>query len=173
MTRARMVPFEAPETSDPVEPPPAPGTLHARFAAVREAVLCAPRDAAALRSEILAMRDKLRAAHPVKTGQFDVKHSAGGMVDTEFVTQYLVLAHSGAHPELRPNLGNIALLQRAEALGLLPKNVGQEAAAAYRHLRRLQHHARLNEQGMQVPLAQVQRDAEAVQQLWGVVFGGY
>ncbi|MBR6976265.1 MAG: bifunctional, partial [Ottowia sp.] len=173
MTRARMVPATAPETSDPVEPPPAPGTLHARFAAVREAVLCAPRDAAALRSEILAMRDKLRAAHPVQAGQFDVKHSAGGMVDTEFVTQYLVLAHSGAHPELRPNLGNIALLQRAESLGLLPKNVGQDAAAAYRHLRRLQHQARLNEQGTLVPLAQVQQEAEAVRRLWAEVFGGY
>ena len=35
MTRARMVPAAAPETSDPAEPPPAPGTLAARFAAVR------------------------------------------------------------------------------------------------------------------------------------------
>lgn len=172
MTRARMVPSTAPETSGAAEPPPAPDTLAARFAAVRDAVLCAPREHEALRREILAMRGKLRAAHPVKTGQFDVKHSPGGMIDTEFVTQYLVLAYSREHPELRPNLGNITLLQRAESLGLLPKNVGQDAAAAYRHLRRLQHHARLNEQGMQVPLAQVQQDAEAVQKLWGAVFGG-
>lgn len=56
-------------------------------------------------------------------------------------------------------------------LGTLPKNVGREAAAAYRHLRRLQHQARLDERGTQVPLAQVQQEAEAVQRLWEAVFG--
>ena len=59
---------------------------------------------------------------------FDVKHSPGGMVDAEFAVQYLVLAHSAAHPELRANVGNIALMQRAEAVGLLPKGVGVAAA---------------------------------------------
>jgi glutamate-ammonia-ligase adenylyltransferase len=34
--------------------------------------------------EIVTMRDKVRAAHPVKAGRFDVKHSPGGMVDVEF-----------------------------------------------------------------------------------------
>ena len=66
------------------------------------------------------MRDKVRAARPVKAGRFDVKHSAGGMMDVEFAVQYLVLAHGAAHPELLDNVGNIALLQRAEACGLLP-----------------------------------------------------
>ncbi|WP_312131546.1 bifunctional [glutamate--ammonia ligase]-adenylyl-L-tyrosine phosphorylase/[glutamate--ammonia-ligase] adenylyltransferase, partial [Diaphorobacter nitroreducens] len=97
--------------------------LHARFDAVRQAVITAPRDAAALRSEIVAMRERVRSAHPAPADQFDVKHSPGGMVDAEFAVQYLVLAHSAAHPELQGNVGNIALLQRAEAAGLLPAGV--------------------------------------------------
>jgi len=52
--------------------------------------LVAPRDAAALRAEIETMRDRVRSAHPVRGGLFDVKHSAGGMVDVEFAVQYLV-----------------------------------------------------------------------------------
>src|SRR5205085_12660454 len=90
-----------------------------RFEAVRRAVLAAPRDAAALRAEVVAMRDKLRRARPVKDDRFDIKHSAGGMVDVEFAVQCLVLAHSARHPQLMDNVGNIALLQRAEAAGLL------------------------------------------------------
>jgi glutamine synthetase adenylyltransferase len=43
------------------------------------------------------------------------------MVDAEFAVQYLVLSQSAAHPELVDNVGNIALLQRAEAAGLLPR----------------------------------------------------
>jgi glutamine synthetase adenylyltransferase len=53
------------------------------------------------------------------------------MVDAEFAVQYLVLAHSASHPELVGNVGNIALLQRAEQVGLLPAGVGHAAADAY------------------------------------------
>ena len=134
-------------------------------------MLCAPRDVAALRGEICAMREKLRAAHPVKAGQFEVKHSAGGMIDIEFVTQYLVLAHSRAHPALRPNLGNIALLQRAESLGLLPAGAGQAAAAAYRHLRQIQHSARLDERPAHMPAEHMRAQAHAALSVWQAVFG--
>ena len=119
--------------------------LKDRFDSVRAAVINARRDPLALRQEIVAMRDKLRAAHTVKSGLFDVKHSAGGMVDVEFVVQYLVLAHAAQHPTLLGNVGNIALLMQAENEGLLPEGVGQAAGRAYRELRRVQHRARLDE----------------------------
>ena len=166
MTRARMVPPSAPTAvaSSPSDP------LTARFDAVRHAVITAPRDHAALRGEIIAMREKMRNAHPIRDGQFDVKHSPGGMVDAEFVTQYLVLAHTARHPGLEPNLGNIALLRRAEDAGLLPAGVGQAAADAYRALRRVQHRARLDEQPTQVAPDTLAGERLAIQQLWHAVF---
>jgi len=117
------------------------------------------------------MREKMRDAQRVPAGLFDLKHSAGGMIDAEFVTQYLVLAHSGAHPALVPNLGNIALLQRAEDAGLLPAGVGRHAADAYRALRRLQHLARLDEQPTQVPPDSVAGERQAIVALWQAAFG--
>ena len=167
MTRARMVPPSAPTAvaSSPSDP------LTARFDAVRHAVITAPRDHAALRGEIIAMREKMRNAHPIRDGQFDVKHSPGGMVDAEFVTQYLVLAHTARHPGLEPNLGNIALLRRAEDAGLLPAGVRQAAADAYRALRRVQHRARLDEQPTQVAPDTLAGERLAIQQLWHTVFG--
>jgi glutamate-ammonia-ligase adenylyltransferase len=147
-------------------------TLAERFDAVRESVITAERDHAALAQELISMREKVRAAHPVPGERFDVKHSVGGMVDAEFVVQYLVLAHSGRHPELRGNLGNIALLQRAEAAGLLPAGVGQAAADAYRELRHLQHRARLDEAPTQIDAAQAGPLAAPVHRLWAHVLGG-
>jgi glutamate-ammonia-ligase adenylyltransferase len=141
---------------------------------VRRQVLTAPRDAEALKREVQAMREKVRAARPVREGLFDVKHSEGGMMDAEFALQTLVLANGADHPELLDNLGNIALLQRCEAVGLLPIGVGSGAANAYRELRRVQHRARLDEQSTALdaeaaaPLA-VHR--EAVRALWLAVFG--
>jgi [glutamine synthetase] adenylyltransferase / [glutamine synthetase]-adenylyl-L-tyrosine phosphorylase len=139
---------------------------------VRQAVITAPRDLDSLRAEIVSMREKVRAAHPVRSDCFDVKHSAGGMVDAEFAVQYLVLSQSALHPELVPNVGNIALLQRAESAGLLPAGVGQAAAKAYRQLRRVQHRARLNEEPTQVPPAGIAAERDAVLALWEAVFRG-
>ena len=86
------------------------------------------------------MRDKVRTAHPVKAGRFDVKHSPGGMVDVEFAVQFLILSQAANHDTLAANSGNIALLHRAQEAGLLPKEVADAAARAYRALRRVQTH---------------------------------
>ena len=145
--------------------------LAARFDEVREAVIVAPRDREALKAEIIAMRNTVRHARPVKAGRFDVKHSPGGMVDAEFAVQFLVLSSSSAHPELIPNVGNIALLLRAEEAGLLPAGIGRDAAAAYRQLRRVQHRARLNEEPTQVEPPALAAEQKAMLALWGAVFG--
>jgi [glutamine synthetase] adenylyltransferase / [glutamine synthetase]-adenylyl-L-tyrosine phosphorylase len=146
-------------------------SLQARFDAMREAVIATPRDIDSLRLEIHAMRDKVRTSHPVKGDQFDVKHSAGGMVDIEFAVQFLVLSQGHLHPQLLANVGNIALLQRAQSCGLLPSPVGENAAQAYRALRQIQHRARLDEAPTQVPLARAQTERAAGLALWARVFG--
>lgn len=157
MTRARCV-LGSPE-------------LHMRFDTVREAVIRTVREEQGLREEIDAMRVKVSAAHPVRGENFDVKHSAGGMVDIEFAVQFLVLSQGRKHPELLVNVGNIELLQRVQACGLLPDDVGGHAAQAYRALRQMQHRARLNEEPTQVDIAQVQTERAAGMALWTTVFG--
>jgi glutamate-ammonia-ligase adenylyltransferase len=146
-------------------------SLAERFERVRRAVLCAPRDTAALRDEVRSMRDKVRGARRVPDALFDVKHSPGGMMDAEFAVQLLVLSHSAAHAELQDNAGNIALLRRSESAGLLPSGVGQAAADAYRELRRAQHRARLDEQPTQFPPETLAAHRDAVLALWRAVFG--
>jgi [glutamine synthetase] adenylyltransferase / [glutamine synthetase]-adenylyl-L-tyrosine phosphorylase len=68
-------------------------------------------------------------------------------------------------------VGNIALLQRAEQVGLLPAGVGTAAAHAYRELRRVQHVARLDEAPTQVAPSALQAERAAVLALWVAVFG--
>jgi [glutamine synthetase] adenylyltransferase / [glutamine synthetase]-adenylyl-L-tyrosine phosphorylase len=144
--------------------------LGAQFEAVRRQVLCAPRDLSQLALDIMAMREKMRTAHSVPAGLFDFKHSVGGMIDLEFAVQFLVLAHAHAHPSLQDNMGNIALLHRAEAAGLLPKGLGVAAADAYRELRHLQHQARLDEQVGRSDAAPMQGHSSAIQAVWSAVF---
>ena len=144
--------------------------LRQPFEEVRREVLCAPRDPQALALEVVAMRDKMRAAHAFMPEVFDFKHSLGGMIDAEFVVQFLVLAHAGQYPLLADNVGNIALLEHAESVGLLPTGMGQAAADAYRSLRHWQHLARLDEAAGQLPRNEVQQQQEAIAALWRFVF---
>ena len=157
MTRARCVLGES--------------ALRQRFDAVRAAVIGAERDSNSLREEIGTMRERVRSAHTVRGAQFDVKHSPGGMVDIEFAVQFLVLSQGCHHPELLANAGNIALLQRAQACGLLPAPVGNDAAQAYRVLRQIQHKARLDEAPTQVAMETVTAQRRAGMALWTTVFG--
>jgi glutamate-ammonia-ligase adenylyltransferase len=149
-------------------------TLAPRVEAVRRGVLTATRDEAALRAQVIEMRDRMRQANAPRPGRFDLKHSPGGMIDVEFAVQFLVLAHSATRPELQQDAGNIALLQRAEAAGLLPPGVGQGAADAYREMRRAQHRARLDEASTTrdaADLGPMAVERDAVLALWRSVFG--
>jgi len=147
--------------------------LATQFESTRRAILSMARDGQALANEVLAMRERLRNAHACPPGQFDIKHSPGGMLDVEFAVQYLVLAHSHAHPGLLDNVDNIALLHRAEQVGLLPEGTGHAAGQAYRELRRIQHRARLDESPTQLEgeaKDAVEAHRAAVLQLWDTVF---
>jgi glutamate-ammonia-ligase adenylyltransferase len=88
--------------------------------------------------EVLAMREKVRAARPVRGGRFDVKHSAGGMMDVEFAVQYLVLAHSAAHPRCWTTPATSRCCSAPRPPACCPRR-GPAAADAYRELRRAQH----------------------------------
>jgi glutamate-ammonia-ligase adenylyltransferase len=134
--------------------------------AIREKILRRERDPQLLRTEIRAMREKLHAAHPNRSGLFDLKHDRGGMIDVEFAVQFLVLAYAHRHPDLTGNLGNIALLRMAAEHGLIDKALAENARNAYREFRRRQHALRLNgAQYARVPPGEVATHVQAVKAL--------
>ncbi len=144
--------------------------LRDRFDAIRAEVLSSPRDTKQLKSEVVAMRQKLYAAYPTPTEKFDIKHSAGGMMDAEFAVQYLVLAHAKDYPALLGNVGTIELLRIAQVQQLLPTDVGAHAADAYQVLRDKQHAARLQEQKAVSPDGELMAEQAAIRVLWQATF---
>lgn len=145
----------------------------ARFEAIRCEILRQPRDLGKLRDEVAAMRQKMYDAHASKsTEMFGLKHDPGGIIDVEFIVQYLVLGHAHRHCELTGNLGNIALLRIAGELGLIDPALALAAGNAYREYRRLQHARRLSATPKApVPREQVEKHIVAVDALWQTVFG--
>ena len=144
-----------------------------RFENIRRALLRERRDLENLRREIVAMRKKMLDAHPNRSGLFDLKHDRGGIIDVEFLVQYLVLGYAHLHPELTGNIGNLALLKLAGALGLIPAALAEDMRSAYREFRRRQHMLRLaGEKYARVKPADVSAHARPVVALWQLVFDG-
>jgi len=132
LTRARFVAGDA--------------ALGERFEALRKQILCQRRDIPHLRQEVINMRQKMFEAHgAIKPNVFDLKQDPGGIIDVEFIVQYLILAHAHTYPDLTENLGNIALLKRAAHHGLIDQALSEAAQEAYRNYRCLQHANRLND----------------------------
>jgi glutamate-ammonia-ligase adenylyltransferase len=140
------------------------------FEAIRIDVLRQPRDLAKLRAEVVAMRKKMLKGHPNTSGKFDIKHDRGGLIDVEFIVQYLVLGYSHRHAELTGNIGNLALLLLASDLGLIAADEASAARDAYRRFRQLQHSLRLQgDKYARVEAATLSTEIAAVKKLWDSV----
>ncbi len=121
-------------------------SLTVPFDAIRKEILSKPRDKRKLKTEIVEMRDKMRAEKKDHADALDLKHTRGGIVDVEFIVQYLILAYSQEHQAFLGNLGNFALLMRAGSLGILDEDIAAKVAKAYLAYRERQHRARNNNQ---------------------------
>lgn len=142
-----------------------------RFEALRARILTRARDLEALKGEITAMRQRMLDGHPNKSGRFDIKHDRGGIVDVEFIVQYLVLGFAQRYPELTANVGNLALLKRCGRLRLIPERLAEAVHHSYREFRRLQHALRLqDERYARVDTDSVLELTAPVKELWEQVF---
>jgi glutamate-ammonia-ligase adenylyltransferase len=146
--------------------------LAAPFDNIRAEILSMPRDRAKLKGEIVEMRQKMRLEKKDKADSLDLKNTEGGIVDIEFIVQYLILAHSEEHKEFLNNLGNFALLNRAAALGLIEEEHAAPVAKAYLAYRHRLHVAQNNsERKAWIGLDELVDERTAVTKLWRAMFG--
>ena len=141
--------------------------LKSAFDATRIDILRQTRDRQSLAQDVVKMREKILAEHPNRSNLFDLKHDRGGIVDVEFIVQYLILAYAEQYPSLTENIGNLALLSRAAELHLIDSRLSAEVQAAYRQYRRWQHQERLQgKQYARVDYALAEAHRGAVLKLW-------
>jgi glutamate-ammonia-ligase adenylyltransferase len=112
--------------------------------AIRE-ILTLPRDAARLVAAVAEMRARIAREHQAAT-IWEVKHLRGGLVDVEFIAQYLQLRHAHDHPEVLAT-NTAAAYRRLAAAGLLAPEVAAELTAALRLWHAVQGFLRLTVEG--------------------------
>src|SRR3984957_8998914 len=93
-------------------------------------VLTRPRDAASVAVDVANMR----RAVGLEKGEgdiWDLKYAAGGIVDIDFIAQYLQLAHAAATPDIL-DVNTLQVLDNAARLGVLPQSSAEILRAAAR-----------------------------------------
>jgi len=142
-----------------------------QFESIRGQVMKTQRERSILSQSILDMRRLMDSEFPPKPNVFDLKRDAGGIIDIEFIVQFIVLLHANKYPELSENIGNIALLTTAADEGLVPLDAAAAVSEAYYDYRKLQHVQRL--QGVQrvvVPDGNLLSHRKNVISLWETLF---
>ncbi len=94
---------------------------------IRE-VLTAPRDIDALLLDVADMRSRMAAEHQTAS-LWEVKHTRGGLVDIEFITQYLQLRHAAACPAVLSPTTADALAAIRDA-GLIDRDTADDLLTA-------------------------------------------
>ena len=119
----------------------APEALAGRLEAAIEGVLTAPRPQAALAATVADMRRRIADEHP-PGGRFEVKYARGGLIELDFIAQYLQLLHAPRHPQVLARRAEDAF-RRLAAAGLIDDDLTGELAAAARLMKDVQTAARL------------------------------
>ncbi|MEX2130169.1 MAG: bifunctional [glutamate--ammonia ligase]-adenylyl-L-tyrosine phosphorylase/[glutamate--ammonia-ligase] adenylyltransferase, partial [Pseudohongiellaceae bacterium] len=149
--------------------------LIAAFGEVRRKVLSAKRDTGKVAEEVVAMRKRMRgelaSSSSLKEEKlaFELKQGSGGIVDIEFLVQFLVLAHSCHCAGLMTYTDNYRILEAAMKCELLVPDDMQILINAYLELRAASHQLALHQYDA---LSSVQRlNCQAnVTQIWNSMF---
>jgi len=118
-----------------------PAELREQAATVIRETLCGSRAPERLLADVADMRARVEREHPARS-PWDIKYLRGGLVDVEFVAQYLQLRHAADHPEVLAQ-NTSAAFERLIAAGVLDAERGERLIAATRLWRRVQGVLRL------------------------------
>jgi len=148
------------------------GLLSENFYRVRREVLARPRNEEQLREEVGAMRERLRRENlDLRSERFDLKQSPGGIVDIEFIVQFLVLLKSSEFPELLRWTDNVRLLETLATTGILNPSAADQLKDAYLNFRAEVHRLSLQEKAPKIPVGRVSDLSRGVLSIWDDTIG--
>ncbi|WP_319576539.1 bifunctional [glutamate--ammonia ligase]-adenylyl-L-tyrosine phosphorylase/[glutamate--ammonia-ligase] adenylyltransferase [uncultured Desulfobacter sp.] len=145
--------------------------LFKRFDTIRKKILARERDDSILKNEVGQMREKMRLQRlKYEPGLFNLKQGRGGIVDIEFLVQYLVLRHACNHPDVLEWTDNIRLLEALSVDALISGEESGILQNAYVAMRKTIHRLTLQERSADVDEDLFSEQAAKVAQIYDAAF---
>lgn len=142
------------------------------FEAVRQEVLCRPRDPEALRREVVDMRRRMRENLDKSDARhWDVKQGRGGLTDCEFLTQFLVLRDAAVQPSVAYWSDNWRQLEALTGAGSIEPGQVEALIECYRAYRGFAHQRSLQNDPALAPQDRFVQERATVLEIWKALFG--
>ena len=142
-----------------------------RFEAIRRKALALRRDRTKLRAEVREMRTKMhQELLQPGSNDFDMKQDTGGIVDIEFLVQYLVLNYACDHKELLEWTDNVRLIHTLIDTGVVQEFDAHILKHAYLIYRAVAHKLNLQEMPAKVPIERFRLLRSKIEQIWNSFF---
>ncbi|MCP4598445.1 bifunctional [glutamate--ammonia ligase]-adenylyl-L-tyrosine phosphorylase/[glutamate--ammonia-ligase] adenylyltransferase [Neptuniibacter sp.] len=148
------------------------------FEQVRAEILGQQRDEKTLLEEVAEMREKMRSHLGSKNTEneenpvFHLKHDRGGIVDIEFIVQFLVLNYAHQYPDLYEFTDNIRILDAAEKNALLSAEEAETLREAYKDFRSVGHRQTLQDRSNTISDSEMVESRSAVAAIWNKLMEG-
>jgi len=137
------------------------------FARIRHDILANERDPEALRQEVVAMRQRMRDAHASgDPGIFHVKQDPGGIIDIEFMVQYLILAWAHRYPAITHQSDNIRQMESLGEAGVLDTAMAERLRDVFITMRSTVHRRALQRLNSEVSADQFEAERRYVMECW-------
>lgn len=137
-----------------------------KFNVIRCRILSQSRDIDALRVEVKAMREKMKA----NARHLDIKQGDGGLIDIEFISQFGVLAYAADYPELVEWTDNIRILEVLSRVKCFGDVSLEPLESAYRELRSALHRNSLAEDNGRSAIEDFPDTTQQVEGIWRQLF---
>ncbi len=140
------------------------------FYALRKEVLCRDRNETKLKNDVVEMREKMRRAKNSVTGElFDLKQGHGGIVDIEFMVQYMVLRWAREFPQLIRHTETVALLEALKELDLIDQKTHRTLTDAFTNWLEKSYRLKLNGRPATIATTAANTLSRQVTKIWNTL----
>jgi len=149
----------------PISGDPAVGNY---FLDIRRRILTQKREGANLRQEVADMRNRMREAHASGRSRkrFDIKNDPGGIIDIEFLVQYLILVSAHDYPDLVRWTDVVRQLNALAIAGVIDDITAHILKQAYLVYRYLVHRMNLQQKPARIAASRLTEHRQRVRRIW-------
>lgn len=142
-----------------------------KFSEIREAIIRTPKEESSLKDEVIKMRQKMRDHLDRSSDKlYDIKQGVGGMIDVEFISQYLLLRYAPEFKDLRLWTDNVRILEECSRLGIVKEDISKELINAYLDIRSIYHELSLADLPRLLAIEHRLKPTFRVEEIWNSIF---
>ncbi len=142
-------------------------SLLQRFEEIRKDILCRPRNKKILTEKVISMRKRMHKEHGNRIPEyFNIKYDRGGIIDIEFMVQYLILLNADKNHTLVEYSDNIRQISGLAKASIIDKDTADFLKETYKIYRNRIHKLNLQEQPINVPENELYDTKCKIEKIW-------